>query len=57
MVRLGKLLKARGGTISLKFMPPKIKLHRKELKEKEWRGVDGIQTHLHACMYEYQLKS
>lgn len=57
MVRLGKPLKARGGTISLKFMPPKIKLHRKELKQKEWGGVDWIQTHLHACMYEYQLKS
>lgn len=49
MVRLGKLLKARGGTISLKFMPPKIKLHRKELKEKEWGG--GWDPNTFACMY------
>lgn len=50
MVRLGKLLKARGGTISLKFMPPKIKLHRKELKEKEW-GAGGLDPNTFACMH------
>lgn len=51
MVRLGKPLKARGGTISLKFMPPKIKLHRKELKQKEWGGWIGSKhICMHACM-------
>lgn len=49
MVRLGKPLKAREGTISLRFMPPKIKLQRKELKEKEWE--DGLDPNTFACMH------
>lgn len=50
MVPLGKLLKSRGGTISLKFMPPKIKPHRKEVKEKEW-GAGGLDPNTFACMH------
>lgn len=49
MVHLGKPRKAREGTISLKFMPPKIKLQRKELKEKEWE--DGLDPNTVACMH------
>lgn len=45
-----QLLLARAGTISLKFMPPKIKLHRKELKEKEQGWIGSKHICIYACI-------